>query len=357
MSIQPIEPAVPAERSALDSCPRESSDREKELRPSSRSRREFLGACVGSGAALAIGGSPACGLARPAYARAHERPRRRPEICVYSESFQDLPIPKVCDTFKEIGADGVDLTVRPGGHIEPRDVEEKLPKAHEAAKRAGLKISMLTTGITEPDDEARKIFETCSKLGIDRVKLGYHHYHRFGQLKKEMDVVRRKLARIAKFAKPFGVLPCVHVHAGATIPSSGLMLYELLRDLPPEEIGAYVDSSHMTLEGGGDGWRQSIDLLAPWTALVALKNFWWEKLDRDKVGQQRWRFRFCPLADGIASIPGFVEALESTGYEGFYTLHTEYKSGNSYKHLSTAECVKQTAADYAFLERVLAEIR
>ena len=153
------------------------------------------------------------------------------------------------------------------------------------------------------------------------------------------------------------VLPCVHVHAGATIPSSGMMLHELLRDLPPEEIGAYVDSSHMTLEGGGDGWRQSIDLLAPRTALVALKNFWWEKLDRDEFGQQRWRFRFCPLADGIASIPSFVEALERSGYKGFYTLHTEYKSGNSYKHLSTAECVRQTTADFAFLSRVLAGIR
>ena len=30
---------------------------------------------------------------------------------------------------------------------------------------------------------------------------------------------------------------------------------------------------HMVLEGGGDGWRQGLDLLAPWIALVAVKNF------------------------------------------------------------------------------------
>jgi len=268
-----------------------------------------------------------------------------------------LPIPKVCDTFRGIGADGVDLTVRPGGHIEPRDVEEKLPKAQETARRAGLKISMLTTGITDPDDDARRILATCGRLGIRRVKLGYHDYRRFGQLKKEIDTVRRKLEQLAEFAKPFGVLPCVHVHAGASIPSSGMMLYELLRNLPPEQIGAYVDSSHMTLEGGGDGWRQSIDLLAPWIGLVALKNFWWEKQDRDALGQQRWRYRFCPLQDGVASIPGFVGALERVGYKGFYTLHTEYKSGNSYRQLSTDECVRQTAADFAFLKRILARLQ
>ncbi len=262
---------------------------EKPMNPSPR--RKFLGKCLGSGASLALGASAVDWMAQSAAGQAPEGSRRKLEVCVFSESFQDLPIRAVCKTFKEIGVDGIDLTVRPGGHIEPRDVEEKLPDAAEAAKRSGLKISMLTTGITEPDAQARKIFATCSRLGIDRVKLGYHHYEHFGKLKTEMDAVRRKLERIAELAKPFGVLPCVHVHAGATIPSSGMMLYELLRDLPPEQIGAYVDSSHMTLEGGGDGWRQSIDLLAPWIALVALKNFWWEKLDGDAVGQQRWRLR------------------------------------------------------------------
>ena len=315
-------------------------------------RREFLGKCLGSGAGLALGMSfDQTGV------RAAEEPRRKPEVCVYSESFQDLPIPRFCETFKGIGVDGVDLTVRPGGHIEPRDVETKLPEAYEAARSAGLKISMLTTGITEPDANARAILATCSKLGIDRVKLGYHHYESFGQLKEEIDSVRRKLERLAEFARPFGVLPCVHVHAGPTIPSSGVMLYELLRDFRPDRIGAYVDSSHMTLEGGGDGWRQSIDLLAPWIALVALKNFWWEKLDRDAVGQQKWRYRFCPLADGIASVPSFVKALEDVGYKGFYTLHTEYKSGNSYKKFPTQDCVRQTAKDFAFLERIFSGLR
>ena len=122
----------------------------------------------------------------------------------------------------------------------------------------------------------------------------------------------------------------------------------MIRDMPPDRIGAFVDPSHMTLEGAVDGWRQSLDLLAPWIGLAAIKNFWWEKTSRDEAGQQRWRFRWCPLSEGVAPIRDFVSVLRRVGYEGFYSLHSEYKSGNSYRQLTTIECIEQTKKDLAF---------
>ena len=59
--------------------------------------------------------------------------KQRPKICVYTEHFQSLPIPQVCKLFQTMGVDGLDLTVRPGGHIEPRDVKAKLPEAAQSA--------------------------------------------------------------------------------------------------------------------------------------------------------------------------------------------------------------------------------
>ena len=124
------------------------------------------------------------------------------------------------------------------------------------------------------------------------------------------------------------------------------MLYNLLRDLPPDRIGAYLDSYHMTITGGAGGWRQAIDLLQPWISLVALKNFQWHKSDRDKTGQQRWNSRYCRLQDGIAPIPEFVHTIHQAGYRGFYTLHTEYK-------LPVKQCIQLTTDDFAFLKRIL----
>ncbi|MCZ6641974.1 MAG: hypothetical protein O7F71_10395, partial [Gammaproteobacteria bacterium] len=66
----------------------------------------------------------------------------RPKVCVYTEQFQSLTIPDVCQVFQEMGVDGLDVTVRPGGHIEPRDTKIELPKAARAARDHGLEIMM-----------------------------------------------------------------------------------------------------------------------------------------------------------------------------------------------------------------------
>jgi L-ribulose-5-phosphate 3-epimerase len=148
-------------------------------------------------------------------------------------------------------------------------------------------------------------------------------------------------------------LPCVHIHSGADIPSHGTMLYELIRDIPPDRVGAYVDSLHMALEGGGDGWRQGLDLLAPWISLVAIKNFLWVQKDRDKGGQMQWEHKVVPIADGVSPMPQFVATVKSTGYKGVYSLHSEYKGKSSFKDLDTDACLKQTEVDLKYLRTLL----
>jgi sugar phosphate isomerase/epimerase len=301
-------------------------------------RRDFMRMAVASGITATVTDLPA-----------EETPKFAPKVCTYTEHFQKLPIPEVCKVFKRIGVDGLDLTVRRGGHIDPKNVKEELPKAVKAAREQGLEIMMLTTGITAPDRQAEEIVATCQKLGIERIKLGYFPVGKFGNLAKRLDETRRQLEAIVKLTTKYNVRPCVHVHSGNTIPSNGFMLYQLIREMPPDRIGAYLDSYHMTITGGAGGWRQAIDLLKPWISLVALKNFQWERADRDDIGQQRWRTNYCRLEDGIAPIPEFVRTIHETGYRGFYTLHTEYRR-------SVADCIKLTKDDFVYLQKVFARL-
>ncbi|MBI82145.1 MAG: hypothetical protein CMJ81_03025 [Planctomycetaceae bacterium] len=300
-------------------------------------RRKFIGTTFASGLSLALD-----------HARAEEPPpKSRPRVCTYTEHFQSLSIPQVCKLFQQIGVDGLDLTVRPGGHIEPENAKNELPGAVQAARDHGLEIMMVTTGISAPDRHAEQIFATCQELEIDRLKLGYFDAGRFGNLAGWLDNIRRQLDAIATLAARYGVLPCVHVHSGLTIPSNGFMLYDLIRDIPPDRIGAYLDSYHMTMTGGGGGWRQAIDVLTPWISLVALKNFFWQATGRDETGQQKWRTNYCRLEDGIAPVPEFVSTIHQVGYRGFYTLHTEYR-------LPVDECTKLTTEDFIFLKKIFA---
>jgi sugar phosphate isomerase/epimerase len=318
-------------------------------------RRTFLSQTAGAGLAMSAQSSILSTLASAAeQPRASNTEAVTPTFVAFTESFQGWPIPKVCEKFKAIGLDGLDLTVRPGGHIDPADAEAKLPAAAKAARQHALRIAMLTTAIAEADKQSEALLAAAAEAGIDRVKLGYYRYEKFGTLAKRIDDVRKQLAGVVKIAAKHGVLPCVHVHSGDTIPASGFVAYMLVKDFSPRELGAYVDPMHMTLEGGNDGWRQGLDLLAPWIAISSLKNFQWLSTDRDAQGQRQWTFRKCPLADGVAPIPKYLAALSTLGYRGLFTLHSEYCDRNSWKVLNADECLQQTREDLTFAKKVIA---
>ncbi len=312
-------------------------------------RRQFVSRSARIGLALAA--APQLLSGPIAQARGASEPAET--FAAFTESFEEWPIAEVCEKFKAIGLDGLDLTVRPGGHIEPEDAPKKLPAAMKAARDHGVRIAMLSTAIVEPNKTAEALLATAAELGIDRVKLGYYRYQDFGTLDKQIDGVRRKLERVAKMAAKHGVLPCVHVHSGDTIPGSGTIAYMLLAGFDPSELGAYVDPMHMTIEGGNDGWRQGLDLLAPWIAISSLKNCKWITTGRDSHGQQRWTTRKCPLADGVCPLPRYFATLERIGYRGLYTLHSEYSDRNSWKVLNAEECLEQTRRDLEYVKKIL----
>jgi len=125
------------------------------------SRRQFLSAGAFSVAPLVLAGS----LTRSLSASAAET--RSQGVHVFSKHLQWLDYRGMSETAAEIGFDGVDLTVRPGGHVSPDRVEEDLPKAVEAARRAGIKVDMMTTAITDPRDPLTKaILKTAGRLGV-----------------------------------------------------------------------------------------------------------------------------------------------------------------------------------------------
>jgi len=49
------------------------------------------------------------------------------DICVFSKHLQWLDFREMASAAREIGFDGIDLTVRPGGHVDPARVVEDLP--------------------------------------------------------------------------------------------------------------------------------------------------------------------------------------------------------------------------------------
>ncbi|HYF34245.1 MAG TPA: TIM barrel protein [Prosthecobacter sp.] len=277
------------------------------------------------------------------------------QFVLFTDNLSDLSIKDACRAAKTAGFDGLDLTVRPGGHILPENAGTELATAHEIAEEEGMEILMISTGIVAADAPHGEAVIAAAHDRIRSFKLGYWRYEPFGTLAKQLDEARRKLEGIVRLAARYQIRPCLHVHSGPIL-SNGPLVHQLVRDYSPPEVGVYVDPMHMSLEGGLSGWEMTLDLIAPWVALVGVKNYLLQPTDRDAFGQQRFQVRYVPLADGVAPLPQFVRRLKQIGYDGIVSLHSEYKGGSSWRRLTTPELLDQSAADLRYLKQVISRL-
>lgn len=273
---------------------------------------------------------------------------------LFTDNLSDLNIEQVSPAVKEAGFDGIDITLRPGGHVKPEHAEMGLAAARAVADRHEVSIPMASTAIADVDSpHAEDVIAACAHYGVKQIKLGYWRYEPFGTIQQQIDTAKKKLDRIVKLARKYHVQPCVHVHSGDILTNGGPILYLLLKDYSPDEVGAYVDPMHMTVEGGLFGWEMGLDLLVPWVALVGIKNFRWQQLERNERGQMEYRTEYVPLADGQANLPRFMDRLREMSYDGVVSLHSEYKGSSSFRKLNSQELLEQSAVDLRYLKSLV----
>src|SRR5262245_36164496 len=62
------------------------------------------------------------------------------KFCAFEKPLQFLNYDELAEVLAELGFDGIEATVRPGGHVLPERVEDDLPRFVEALKKRGLEI-------------------------------------------------------------------------------------------------------------------------------------------------------------------------------------------------------------------------
>ena len=273
------------------------------------------------------------------------------QFVMFSKMLISLPVDEVGTVVKDLGFDGVDLTVRPGGHVLPEEVTRELPRAVETLRRCDLGVPMITTGIVAADAEAEAVFRAAADSGVSALKLGYWSYRPFGTLTAQIDAARRELDGIERLAAMTGVCACIHTHSGNYLSATAAGLERLLRDRDPARVAAYLDAGHMAVEGGLSGWQQGIDLLQDRVRLLAVKDFGWTRAGEGKEG---WRPQLVPLEAGIVRWPEVFRCLRQIGFDGIVSLHSEYQGSHSWRDLSLEELIEQTRADLRYLRPVIA---
>ena len=278
-------------------------------------------------------------------------------LMVFSKHLAGPPLEEVARCLRAIGISQIDLTVRAGGHVEPSQVEDDLPRAAGVLAAQGVTIGMITTGITAADEpHAEPILRTAAQLGISHYKLGYYMYEGFGSLRKSRDEARAKLRDLVQLNAQNGIVGGYHNHSDNFLGASPGDTDYMLDGSDPRFLGLYFDPCHAVIEGGSAGWEMGLDLLSDRVVMLAVKDFQWIEAGKGYAGARRHSVQFCPLQDGNVPWPGVLRHLHQIGFHGPVSLHSEYQGKASFRDLSTDEVFAQTARDVKQLKSWMADI-
>jgi sugar phosphate isomerase/epimerase len=275
---------------------------------------------------------------------------------MFSKHLQELDVPAAGRAIKELGFDGVELTVRPGGHVEPERVAEDLPRAVEALRAIGLEVPAIVTDIKGREAPyAREVCATAARVGASALRNSAWPYRPIGHIREQVAAATGNARELEGLGRENGLRFCVHCHSGTYLTAHGALLAQIIAGTDPRYVAASFDLGHLTVEGGNGGWIQSIDLLQDRIGILAVKSFGWFSEPDPETGGTRWTPRLVPLREGAVQWARAFALLRQVGWDedgrALVSLHSEYQGRGSWRSLTLAELLAQTGEDLAFLRR------
>ena len=237
---------------------------------------------------------------------------KRSGLHTFSKPLQWLGYDALAETLAQAGFGGIDLAVRPKGHVEPERVGEDLPKAVEAARKQGLKVEMMVTAITAADEPlAERVLKTAAQCGVKIYRMGYLRYDDALGVEGTIEKNHKVMEGLEALNRACGITGCYQNHHAW---SDGLYggpvwdIYYMLKGLDPKWVGCQYDVRHAVAESQGS-WAVAMKLIAPYIRSTCLKDFVWAK------PKGKW------IPDNVFAGEGMVP------WDKYFTLLKELKIG------------------------------
>jgi sugar phosphate isomerase/epimerase len=304
-------------------------------------RREFLSAATGATIAAMAASDPARG-------NAPTLGRFTGTLCLFSKHLPEMNWSELAQATHAAGFEGVDLTVRPGGHVLPERAQDDLSKAVAIIRKQGLEVPMITTALTSASDPAAEpILRATGELQIPYFKPGYYTYQ-YVDVRREIAQAGAELCSLAALAKKHRVQLGYHNHEGL-IGGPVWDFAPVIEAMDPAWSGYYFDIRHATAEGGAGGWKSATNLATSRLKMIAIKDCYWAKT------RKGWHVINCPLGQGMVHWKYYFKALARSAYRGPVSLHLEYEIPGKTRAEREANTLAAAERDLRFLKVGLQE--
>lgn len=250
------------------------------------------------------------------------------KVVIFSKHLQFLEGEDLARFAADTGFDGIDITVRKGGHVEPSRVAQDLPPLVDIIRRHGLEVPIVTTEIVDAESPfVEDILQTISRLNIRNYRWLGFRYDVDRPMAPQLDQLKMRVARLAAVNARHQVCSMYHTESGlGQVGASIWAVYLLLKDFDPARVAVNYDLGHATIEGGLGGWINSFEIIRPYLRGIVVKDFLWTR-----NAQRTWHAQWVPLGEGVVRLPEFFALVANAHFAGPVQLHFEYLPGNGKK--------------------------
>jgi len=268
----------------------------------------------------------------PEVAAARAKPGARPLLCAYSGCFAKIPYAQLPEIIGSMGYDGMDLTVMPGGHVDPSRYMVDLDRAFQTFQDAGIELPMVTTSFTSPSQTyAYAILYVSAELGARFCRLGTWPPplppEASGQLTNiRAAMMRNDLAQFAATGLRCNITPLLANHAGSFPGRSIPEVEAMLTGIELKAFGYCFDPVQAIIEGlpasgarSANAWEGGLQAALPRLGAVALSDV---ALDGDADGAVKPRL--CALGEGVIDWKKFFSVLAAARFHGPVSMHMDY---------------------------------
>lgn len=250
-------------------------------------------------------------------------PAERLEVHIFSKHLQFLNYRDLAKAAADMGFDGVDLTVRPQGHVVPERVEVDLPKVIEELKKAGLPPKMMTTAVDDANDPVdKKLLQTAAKQGIRNYRMNSFPFKDDENMPDTLQRAAQNVKELGLLNKEIGLTGLYQNHAGTNMGAAIWEVWQLIKDADMSSIGSQYDIRHAMVEGG-TWWPNGLKLLHDRVKSITLKDYKW--------GQKNgvWVVEDVPIGEGMVDFDAYFKLLKQYKIQAPVTLHIEYDLGGA----------------------------
>jgi L-ribulose-5-phosphate 3-epimerase len=280
-------------------------------------RRNFIQTTGLSAAGLSVAGT---GLANSILA---PRVAKCP-ICAFTKCLQFLTFDEIGEVLSFLGFDGADITLRPGGQVEPSEVKTALPLAVKTLQKNNITIPMVVTSITDAADPlAVSTLQALADSGIKYYRTGWLKYDESKTIQQNLDEHKKTFEKLAALNEKLGIHGDYQNHSGNSLGSPVWDIYEVIKNVNPKYMGVQYDIRHAVAEGMFS-WKLGMKRVAPWITTIDIKDSVFEK-----TASGEWKAKNVFLGEGMVNFDEFLKEYAKLKVEAPISIHYEYDLGGA----------------------------